>query len=132
MLYLLINWRPTSATVQLSSKVTFARIWNLECAQDASETQTCPEPIRDASVQIQNIVIKLQKDLCNYYALVCQMRDASRTRPGCVCNAGRMCTNVTSELSCTVITRRHSSMFLLRKGGYFFFSVVVCWFHNNA
>ena len=68
------------ATCQLrySSKVTFAGNWNA--------CKTRPERARDTSVQVQNLVIKLQQDFHNCHALFARhgmhkkcMQDASET-----------------------------------------------------
>jgi len=62
---------------------------------------------RDASVQAQNLTIKLQQDVRECHAPFCQMG----ARPERVRDASEMCANVTLELSCTVVKYLH---FLLR------------------
>ena len=74
------------------------------------------ECIQDASVQAQNLEIKLQQDLRDCHTLFCQIQDASRTCVGHVWDvcgtclghvqdAPGTCANVTLELNCTVYNK---------------------------
>ena len=77
---------------------------HLVCLQDAFET--CPERAQDVytSMQVQNLVIKLQQDLCNCHFLFHQMQDVSRMHPERVQDKSGTHANVILELSCTILS----------------------------
>jgi len=106
--------------VQLSSKVSFAYVRNAckmhpKRVQNVSGTcahETHPKCVRDASVQVQSLRIKLQQDLINCHALFCHagcVLNVCRTRLGCVTGAFQIRVNVTLELSCTIYRYQKSS-----------------------
>jgi len=72
------TFRTSNPTVQLRSKVTFARIRNT--------FKTHPEWAWDVSVQAQSLVIKLQQDLISCHTLFHLRKDTSRTHAGCIWN----------------------------------------------
>jgi len=106
----------SSAMVQLSSKVSFAYVRNDTCKmhpkrmQNVSGTrahETHLKCVWDGSVQVQNLVIKLQQDLINCHALFCHagcVLNGCKIRQGCMTGTFHMRVNVTLELSCTIYT----------------------------
>jgi len=73
----------------------------------------CPERAREASMQVQNLMIKLQQNVRKCHVLFRQtcetsrmcarhVRNACRMHLECVQDASGMCANVTLELSCTI------------------------------
>ena len=60
-------------TVQLSSKVTLAHVCNA-CKTHPNAHEMHPQHMQDASVQAQNLVIKLHQDLINCNALFARHR----------------------------------------------------------
>ena len=117
--------------VQLSSKVMFAHIW--KCIQeDTSKMHArcvlCLGRARDATVQAQNLAIKLQQDLLNCNPFFARrvrcpkcVRDASGMWAGCIQNVcgtnlerlqdtSGMRVSVTLEQSCTVVWIKSNSL----------------------
>jgi len=75
---------------------------HIRCIRNMCETH--PECTQETSMQVQNLMIKLQQDLINCHALFHpeHMQDACRTRLGCMRGVFWMRANIALELSCTV------------------------------